>query len=185
MGNQDAHSRIFSGPATEALERCKKRRRPNAPSCCCEALETATPFRFDDFLSDLCSEQEAFPTISWSFDDDEVVPTAFRSTPEPTTRKTLGIKRSRTGGLFRSKSFKQGLSELDSGSLQDKLSALDSKVEPLASLTKIQEEPLIAASKVIGAANILISRPPHRTKLFDTNSTSLLSKSLPYADYKR
>jgi hypothetical protein len=93
--------------ATKALERASKRRR-TVPV---EVQELSTSFSsFDQMLQDISPPQEeAFPAITWEFDDDSASCTSheskgpsFVSTTEHIS--SAGSKRSRSG-LVRCKSF--------------------------------------------------------------------------------
>lgn len=116
----------IGGPATDALERLAKRRRSETSDKRSRILDQNS---FADIFNELAAvqEDEIFPSISWSFDEDSADgPPALNDNFEPTTAYTLGRKRSRTpqSGLLRSMSFKQDLAQLYAGSACDHIAAL-------------------------------------------------------------
>lgn len=98
-------------PATDALERPSKRRRPlsnAAPGSL--ASEALAAFDFDSLYRSMSSEgEEDFPTIAWESDDDSSGSESVPVSPMPTMGS---LKRSRQGGLLRSMSIKADLASL-------------------------------------------------------------------------
>ena len=117
MCNARAVTQPNEGPATDALEVYfrKKRQRESSPP-----NNKFDHFAFDDVFSELVVDvegEEAFPSISWSFDDDiDECPLSSEQSLELATVAMIGIKRSRTSasGLLRSKSFTKDLAQLNS-----------------------------------------------------------------------
>lgn len=93
------------GPATQALERCLKRRRTDSPT---------DAFSFTEVFNNLTPSEESFPVIAWDFDDaDEgdkgagpkpVEKSLHKRTEEPLSKKPRG--------MIRCKSYRSGLSLL-------------------------------------------------------------------------
>jgi hypothetical protein len=157
MCNRRVITQPIEGPATEALERCTKRRRSENKQS--NMLDHS--FSFHDVFSDLAGlhGEGAFPSIAWSFDEDEdSCPSALQETLHPATSALLGMKRPRPSqsGLLRSKSFKKDLSLLNSGSASEHLATVASAVETLT--TKIDDTAQIFTHR-LSALSVLASLP--------------------------
>ena len=176
MCNARAITNPIEGPATDALERFTKRRRSeNRPGC------LPDHFSFHGVFHDLVGvqEEEAFPSIAWNFEDDEVdCPSALQEALGPVTSAMLGIKRPRSSrsGLLRSKSFKKDLAQLNSGSTSDHLAALAVAIEPLP--TKLDDTAQIFTHR-LSSSSILASLPSRISK----NHAHSLMGQIP--NYKR
>jgi hypothetical protein len=98
----------MTGPATEALERSTKRQR----------TEQTDAFNFVETFATITDtdegeESEAFPSIGWCFDDEDDESEVTSALPEQAISSVLGMKRTHTGGLTRSRAFSRDLSALD------------------------------------------------------------------------
>lgn len=114
------------GKATEAVERSFKRQRTSISSSDSrENLASAAldaSFNFDQVFDSINSfssdgdSNESFPSISWPSDSEDETPVVASR-----HKSSLSLKRDRSGGaLFRSKSFKKGLSSLSDANLAAK-----------------------------------------------------------------
>jgi hypothetical protein len=124
-----------AGPATLALERCKKRRRVEEKSS-----DVFDPFSFDDVFNDIneTQNQESFPVIAWNSDDDgddsaaETLPSLQLAAEVAAAAPCIpGMKRQRSSQrcLQRSTAFTKDLAQLEIEASTNHLSSLLSSSE--------------------------------------------------------
>lgn len=119
MSNLTKNTSVNPNPATEALKRATKRRRvEDSPSL--ECTKVSKKFDLDDMFAQLPTNDEAFPSISWDFDDafgsDDSLLASLRTQMRDAAPQSSSMKRSRTeegcnpsssSGLVRSKSVRK------------------------------------------------------------------------------
>ncbi len=120
MCNTRTISEAITGPATDALERSLKRPRTEKSQQVPSAHDTT--FCFPDLYSNLVASvdgiDEAFPSISWSFDDDS--DTDDYSFPandylQPMAQSLLKCTKIEPSTMRRSKSFRTNLADMTEG----------------------------------------------------------------------
>ena len=120
--NSNVSFSLSSGPATEALKRTaknetlkrtSKRQRTEDPATL-EGTRVTKEFDMTSVFAELPTNDEAFPSISWDFDDafgSDAFPAPLSAFPQQDKGALSPLvpsptKRRRTGGLVRSKSIK-------------------------------------------------------------------------------
>jgi hypothetical protein len=131
--SMDTPQSIVIGPATDALERSRKRRR-NEERATKEIDEDGICLQdvYDDLIENFCHE-ESFPSIEWSDDDSEDCTSAMEHDALVRTRLFLFSPKQRDIGLRRSKSFRSDLSAMNFEEPRDLVSLIPSMVEPISS----------------------------------------------------
>jgi hypothetical protein len=126
---------VVIGPATDALEKSRKRRRNEDH----QATQTVDEFCLQDVYDDLmehCSPQEeSFPSIEWSdSEDSEDCRTFAEHSALSRSRMFLLLPKQRENGLRRSKSFRTDLAAMNSEEVfpSDVLSLVPTTVEPIS-----------------------------------------------------
>jgi hypothetical protein len=114
-----AHSVVVIGPATDALERSRKRRRTEE-----YAIKNDVDFCLKDVYEDLIEHcegsEESFPSIEWSDSDDSETDdygTFAEHSALSRSRMFLLFPKQSDNGLRRSKSFRTDLSAMNSEEL--------------------------------------------------------------------
>lgn len=121
MNSNRASLAVHTGPATEALKRATKRRRVEDNKASLECTKVSKDFDLASVFAELPTTEEAFPSISWDFDDafgSEAPMSAAVTAFSPLCgEKPSPLKRSRTAnntnGLVRSKTAKAFFPAMD------------------------------------------------------------------------
>ena len=162
----DTHS-VVVGPATDALERSRKRRRTEEHPTKNTSEE---PFYLQDIYTDLvenyCHREESFPSIEWSDDDSDVEDYTSALEEHSSLSNThlfLHFPKHRDNGLRRSKSFRSDLAGMNncSRSVQkDLFSLVPSTIEPYS------------------FSHLSKHAPPNELKSLSTSTMQSLAKAL-------
>jgi hypothetical protein len=117
MCNRRTISQTIAGPATDALERSLKRPRTEKTD---KIPTVETAFYFPDLYNDLVATidggVEAFPSISWNFDDDsdnDDFSQTSNAHLHPSTESFMRCTKLVSNSLQRSKSFRTNLADLN------------------------------------------------------------------------
>ena len=118
MCNRRTISEAITGPATDALERSLKRPRTEKKL---RAQHEDTTFYFPDLYNDLVAtvdgSDEAFPSISWNFDEDsdndDYPHTSSDSSRTYNPHSFLKCNKEAPNALQRSKSFRTNLADMN------------------------------------------------------------------------
>lgn len=114
MYNRRKISDTITGPATDALERLLKR--PRTEKSTDHRHETFDfPELYKNLVATVDRSDEAFPSISWSFDDEsdnDVFSYTVLDQKHPATHSFLENTKEVTNSMQRSKSFRTNLSDM-------------------------------------------------------------------------
>jgi hypothetical protein len=134
MCNRRTISETITGPATDALERSLKRPRNEKSSD-----TSQTSFYFPELYKNLVATvdgcDEAFPSISWNFDDESDSDDCSKATLDhlhPSYPSFMNCTKDVLNSLQRSKSFRTNLSDLNENPIaRNQRYIFESNLEPI------------------------------------------------------